>query len=190
MDIKDFSLQNKNLSSKVSIWTGSPGGLLADPRAQFTPDRAQAEGTSVSRIKRTPELKAWLFVRVAAMVRRVDAAKTLSRQDEIEDCVETIIEMCPTLTIEECELVFRDIERGRIKLYNRLKIPEVIDALIQYDVDTATPIRERRHRPDYDRDAPRMSAARQEFLSLSESDILTLAHGTETKNTRDSESGS
>jgi len=124
-------------------------------------------------------MKMWMFARVVRLCRRVEAARTLQEQEEFEDCVDTILEMCPTLTIEECELVFRSIERGKIPLYNRLKIPEIVSALMQYDMDIATPIRETRHRPEYDRDAPRMSKERAPFLSLSESDILAL-YGTQT----------
>lgn len=147
-------------------------GLLGDPRMLLSPEAAH-QGTSVSALRRQPILKVWMLVRVVKLSERVDATRRLVSQDEYMECVEAIMDAVPTLRIEEVELVFRNIERGQVDLFGRLKIPDIVGQLIKYDGTTATEMRERANerRPD---NHERMSERRPDFVFLTEQDLLDL----------------
>ena len=153
-------------------------GLIQNPHKQYTPEEAQSHGTNVQRIKRMPELKKWLFLRIVALSETVDAGKRLQSQGEYQKAVDEILFRVPTLTLEEIEIVFRRFESGEIECYNRLKIPEIIKHLIAYDAEEAQRVREYRIREtqhQYESDLPRVSKSKEDsFLCLSETDLLTL----------------
>jgi hypothetical protein len=90
------------------------------------------------------------------------------------------------MTAEEIELVFRKFERGEIETYGRLKTPDILKALLDYDATTGCDIRERIHRQPVD-DRERICQRRdREFLSLTEQDLIELGQvGKQENNTKE-----
>ena len=68
--------------------------------------------------------------------------KTISSDDEMEFVCRTIIEDFPALKLEELRLAFDNIRKGRVDLYERLKGPEILKALYDYEGDVRAPILE------------------------------------------------
>lgn len=148
-------------------------GLLQNDRMALDPLTAQGDGTSVQAAKRLPALKLYLLARLIKLSERLDMGTRMRRQEEYQECIDRILDEVPALTIEEVELVFRDLERGRIPLYNRLKMPEVLAALLEYDRNQAIEVREQRMQRPKD-DKPRLSQQQQPWLTLTEADLLAI----------------
>lgn len=145
---------------------------------ELQPSAAQELGTNLRAAMRVPELKKWLFLRLVTLSERVDAGKRLQTQGEYQEAVEEILAAVPALTLEEIEIVFRKFERGDIEIFNRLRIPEILKALLHYDATTAQELREYRntqHRLsdllDYDRIAQTRESS---FLCLTEEDLIEI----------------
>lgn len=147
-------------------------GLIKEPRLKLTPELAH-QGTSVAIANRSPLLKMWLLSRVIKMSESVDATRRLHTEEEYIDCVDNILDTVPTLKIEEVECVFRQIERGQVELYGRLRTADVLKALLQYDGTTATEMRERQNAPRSDQ-FERASQSRPDFVSLTVEDLMAI----------------
>ena len=128
----------------------------------------------------------YFLARVVKLSERCDCTRRMTTTDEYIDCVEEILSVCQTMTAEEIELVFRKFERGEIETYGRLKTPDILKALLDYDATTGCDIRERIHRQPVD-DRERICQRRdREFLSLTEQDLIELGQvGKQENNTKE-----
>jgi hypothetical protein len=72
----------------------------------------------------------------------MDMNKTISTNEELDFVCRTIIEDFPALKLEEIRLAFDAIRKGRVNLYERLKGPEILKALYDYEGDVRAPILE------------------------------------------------
>ncbi len=94
-------------------------------------------GTQISKLRReNPEqLVKTLFAGLWSLVKTVDANKTMN-QGETQECVEVILIDYHWMKLEEIFYVFQKIRRGDYgKLYERLKMPEILNAICEYDLD-------------------------------------------------------
>lgn len=76
---------------------------------------------------------------------RVGEDRTWKTDEDLQDCVDDIIDLHRTLKMEEVMLVFRDIRRGMITTYGRLDTPTILKALSDHDVNVTTGMRETDH---------------------------------------------
>lgn len=91
---------------------------------------------------------AGLIARTCAMV---DASTTIRDDDELVAVVDAIVEEFPTMMLEEWTLICRDLQRGKFgPLYNRLKLPEFMDAARKWEGKRAEQYLERTHNPGHD----------------------------------------
>lgn len=89
-------------------------------------------------------VRLWIVTEVGKLVRDIDANKTLQSDEELTFCCRSIIDDFPTLKIEEIRACFDMIRQGKFgKLYERLKTPEIMDALRWYESEVRSPILER-----------------------------------------------
>jgi hypothetical protein len=72
----------------------------------------------------------------------MDMNKTISTDEEMEFVCRTIIDDFPALKVEELRLALNRIRKGEVKLYERLKGPEILRAIIDYEGDVRAPILE------------------------------------------------
>lgn len=91
--------------------------------------------------------KLLLFTELVKMWRsvRVGVEKTWQNDTDLQTAVDDILEMCPTMKIEEILYVFGTIRRGQVKLYGRLDTPTILEALMKHDIEITTPLREAEH---------------------------------------------
>lgn len=108
-----------------------------------TAHRAGIPMQQALRINR-PAVKVMLFAELKRLWRavRLSPDKTWQTDEDLQDAVDDILEVCPTLRLEEILMCFRQIRRGERTLYGRLDTPTLLDALRDYDVNTATAERE------------------------------------------------
>lgn len=177
MGTKDYSLKWTNQSEGVqlaSIAKPLTLGLIREPKMSMTPTTAQAEGTNIVRACKSKEFKLWFLARLKKLSDSLDCQRRLSTTEEYTDCIDEILAVVPALTIEEIELVFRKFERGQIETYGRLKTPDIVKALLEYDGTTACDVRESRHKAPADPHNRICENSPRSFLSLTEQDLIDL----------------
>jgi len=114
-----------------------------------TPTDAWNLGTNIRSAMKVNEeheqaIRMWVVTEVAKLCKEVDANKTLSTDEELKFCCRSIIEDFPALKLEELRACFDMIRAGKFgKLYERLKTPEILDALRRYEGEVRAPIMER-----------------------------------------------
>ena len=119
--------------------------------------------------------RAWFVKELGLTLKMVDAGTTISGNDEITAVVRALIEEFPAMKIEEYMLVFDAIRKGKWKLYNRLKLPELMECVRDWEARRAEQILERTHRPEYDPYRRKSTEVeRPRAILLSEQDILDL----------------
>lgn len=105
----------------------------------------------------------------------VDAGTTMQSQDEKQLAVDTLIELFPAFTVEEFNIVFKEIYQGVHKLYNRLKLAELLEACRDYEERRARDILERLHQPERDQyERSSTAVPLRKFLALTEEDLKAI----------------
>ena len=85
----------------------------------------------------------WLLTALGALIRDVDANKTLRTDEEFKFACRAIIEEHPSLRLEEIAIAFDYIRMGKFgKLYERLKTAEILEALRRYEGEIAAEVME------------------------------------------------
>ena len=85
----------------------------------------------------------------------VGESKTWKDQEAIQDVVDEVCEIFPTMKLEEILLVFRAIRRGEVNIYGRLDTPTLIEQLRKYEDTYTTTFREAAARQKPKDDSPR-----------------------------------
>ena len=161
--------------STIALWEGRRNDL------QLSKESAWHEGTNVlTALRMEPQLtRAWLIAELAMTAKMVDAATTFRDDAELAEAVRMLLDEFPAMKLEEYAIVFDGIKRQKYgKLYNRLKIQEVIECIRKHEEERASTILERAHRPDYDpheRTSDRLARENKRWLSLTEEDLITLS---------------
>jgi len=91
------------------------------------------------------EVRAYVVKEVASLCKEMDMKKTIASDEEMNFVCRTIVEDFPALKIEELRLAFDNIRKGRVALYERLKGPEILKALYDYEGDVRAPLLEDLH---------------------------------------------
>lgn len=91
-------------------------------------------------------LRAYIVKEVASLCKEMDMKKTVSTDSELEFIVRTILDDFPALKVEEIKISFDRIRKGEMKLYERLKGPEILLALKEHEALVRAPILEDLHR--------------------------------------------
>ena len=105
---------------------------LTISKALFT-DRSQTKLILFSALKRL-----WRAVRVGD-------DKTWQTDEDVQDCVDDIIDIYRTMKMEEVMYVLIQIRRGGVKIFGRLDTPTILEALGKHDVGVSTSFREAQH---------------------------------------------
>lgn len=91
----------------------------------------------------------WFAGRLARMCQMVDAGTTIRDDRELTAVVDALVDEFPAMKLDEWELLMQRIERGRFQLFNRLKLPELMECARKWETERAD-ILEREHRPEHD----------------------------------------
>ena len=79
------------------------------------------------------------------LVNAVNATRSFQSQEDLQDAVDDIIEIFPTLKVEEILICFKKIRQGKYELYGNLTTNTLIKCLHQYELDNTIPLREKQH---------------------------------------------
>ena len=121
--------------------------MLTGKRIQLTPFQAWTEGTNLRKAVRAfpEEVRAYVVKEVASLCKEMDMKKSIASDEEMQFVCRTIIEDFPAMKLEELRLAFDNIRKGRVDLYERLKGPEILKALYDYEGDVRAPLLEDLH---------------------------------------------
>ena len=86
-----------------------------------------------------------LLSQLERLVRAVNATRSFQTQEDLQDAVGDIIEIFPSLKIEEILLCFKHIRQGKYELYGNLTTNTLIKCLHEYEIEHTVPMREREH---------------------------------------------
>ena len=151
MDGKD-SLQLKQVkqTEKRLTLTKHLNGLMENSRQiarENTPKTAFNNGMVLqsANIISKGDTRTVLLAELERLVRSVNATRSFQSQEDLQDAVEDIIEVFPSLKIEEVLVCFKHIRQGKYELFGNLTTNSLIKCLHKYELDNTVPMRERQH---------------------------------------------
>lgn len=101
-------------------------------------ETAWFKGTNIQRMLKVEpkQTRAWILREVAQLCKDIDAKKTLSNDGQIVFTCNAIMDEHPTLKVEELHNAFNMVRKGQlIKIFERLKTAEILEALRVYEAD-------------------------------------------------------
>lgn len=128
-------------------------GLLNNTREAMqgvTPSLAYTDGLSLSKAlkHRKSEVKIMLLAELERLTRHVNATRTFQTQTDLQDAVDDICELFPSMKLEEILVAFKHIRQGRFQLFGNFTTNVMLECLRQYEMQHTVTFREQEH---YDR---------------------------------------
>ena len=126
-------------------------GLLSTPNERMfgmTPARAYNEGFSTCLANKTKpvELRVMLLAELERLTRHVNATRTFQTQTDLEEAVNDIIELFPSLKVEEILTAFKHIRQGRFPLFGNFTTNTMLDCIRKYEMEHTVTMREQEHK--------------------------------------------
>ena len=152
MDGKDYSLsKSKKQTDRSLMLKKQLDGLIlaADSIARdLTPKDAFKSGLIMQSASSTDgtATRMPLLSQLERLVRSVNATRSFQTQSDLQDAVDDIQEIFPSLKVEEILLCFKYIRQGKYELYGNLTTNTLIKCLHNYEIEHTVPLREQQHR--------------------------------------------
>ena len=150
---KDFSqLENTRMANGLTLTQDKHlTGLVNEPRevmAKHTVETAFHSGLPIQRALKAqgPEVRMLLLTELERLVRQVGATRTFQDQTDLQNAIEDIVEVFPSLKLEEILMAFKHIRQGRYKLYSTFTTMTLIDCVRKYEMENTVPQREKQHK--------------------------------------------
>ena len=86
-----------------------------------------------------------LITELERLIRAVNATRSFQDQEDKQDAVDDIIEIFPSLKVEEVLVAFKMIRQGKYELFGNLTTNTLIKCLHKYELDHTIPMREKQH---------------------------------------------
>tara|TARA_Y100000015_G_scaffold15037_1_gene14447 strand:+ start:5405 stop:5962 length:558 start_codon:yes stop_codon:yes gene_type:complete len=114
----------------------------------MTPDKAYTSGFSMSLANKTKpvELRVMLLAELERLTRHVNATRTFQTQTDLQDAVDDICELFPSLKIEEILTAFKHIRQGRFPLFGNFTTNTMLDCIRKYEMENTVSMREQEHK--------------------------------------------
>ena len=125
-------------------------GLVSNPREwmrNMTPSKAYSTGMSLSMALKGARynVKVVLLAELERLVRHVQATRTFRDQDDLQDCVDDICELYPSMKLEEILTAFKHIRQGRYQLYGNFTTNVLLECIRVYELQNTVTMREEEH---------------------------------------------
>ena len=114
----------------------------------MTPELAYKQGFSMCLANKTNklELRVLLLAELERLVRHVSATRTFQTQTDLQDAVDDICELFPSLKVEEILIAFKHIRQGRYQLYGNFTTNTLLDCIRKYEMEHTVTMREQEHK--------------------------------------------
>lgn len=89
--------------------------------------------------------KLLLLAELERLIRAVNATRSFQDQEDKQDAVDDIIEIFPSLKVEEVLIAFKMIRQGKFELFGNLTTNTLIKCLHEYELRQTIPLREQQH---------------------------------------------
>ena len=151
MDGKDYSLLKSKKQELQKLHKTHLTGLIKAVNSvarNLTTKEAFTQGIVIQSAHKVDgaSTRALLFSQIEKLVRSVNATRGFQTEGDIQDAVEDIIEIFPSLKMEEILLCFKYIRQGKYELYGNLTTNTLIKCLHNYEIEHTVPQRERQHK--------------------------------------------
>ena len=90
--------------------------------------------------------RALLYSQLERLIRSVNATRSFQSETDIQDAVDDIIELYPSLKVEEILICFKHIRQGKYELYGNLTTNTLIKCIQEYELQNTIPLREQQHK--------------------------------------------
>jgi len=125
-------------------------GLLDNSRQAMqgmTVTQAYKRGFSLSKaLKAEPaKVRLTMLAELERLVRHVNATRTFQTQTDLQDAVEDICELFPSMKLEEVLIAFKQIRQGCFDLYGNFTTNVLIDCIRNYEMQNTVTMREQEH---------------------------------------------
>ena len=87
-----------------------------------------------------------ILTQLKRLVKAVNATRSFNDNEDMMDAVEDIIEVFPSLKVEEIMICFKYIRQGRYELYGSLNSSTLMKSLHAYELANTIPFREQKHK--------------------------------------------
>jgi len=151
MDGKDYSLLKSKKQELQKLQKTQLDGLIlaADSIARdLSPGNAFKKGMIIQTAKAvglTP-VRMLILSQLERLVRAVNATRSFQSESDLQDAVDDILEIFPSLKVEEILLCFKYIRQGKYELFGNLTTNTLIKCLHNYEIEHTVPLREQQHR--------------------------------------------
>ena len=111
------------------------------------PSTAYSQGVTLCKAlkARKQQVKVLLLAELERLTRHVNATRTFQTQTDLQDAVDDICELFPSMKLEEVLLVFKHIRQGRYALYGNFTTNVMLDCMRQYEMENTVTMREQEH---------------------------------------------
>ena len=148
------SSHSKEISSKDSqtlVWRKQLDGLIilgSDISRTHSPKTAFKEGLTLQTAKKIDKRAVSLLIlaQLKRLVKAVNATRSFNDNEDLMDAVEDILEVFPSLKVEEIMICFKYIRQGRYELYGSLNSSTLMKSLHAYEEANTIPMREQKHK--------------------------------------------
>lgn len=150
-ELKHTQMKSEDLTKGTSTLTPLSVSLITDKPFPISPAQAWHEGTNILKAMRDSPamIRGWIMAEVGQLIKELDTKTTISSDEELIFCCNSIVEEHPTLKVEEIRTCFNMIRKGKFgKLYERLKTPEILECLRRYEGEVRVEILERKMHDD------------------------------------------
>ncbi len=112
------------------------------------PSTAYSQGVTLCKAlrERKPQVKVLLLAELERLTRHVNATRTFQTQTDLQDAVDDICELFPSMKLEEVLLVFKHIRQGRYQLYGNFTTNTLLDCIRKYEMEHTVTMREQEHK--------------------------------------------
>ena len=152
MDGKDFSqLESTRMANGLTLTQDKHlTGLINEPRevmAKHTVETAFHNGLPIQKALKAqgPEVRMLLLTELERLVRQVGATRTFQDQTDLQNAIEDIVDVFPSLKLEEILMAFKHIRQGRYKLYSTFTTMTLIECVRKYEMEITVPQLEKAH---------------------------------------------
>lgn len=151
MDGKAFSLLKNNRATALKLHKTQLTGLIAsvDSVARgLSIAKAFSEGLVLQSacIADKAATRALIYSQLEKLIRSVNATRSFQSEGDVQDAVDDIIEIFPSLKIEEVLVCFKHIRQGKYELYGNLTTNTLIKCMHEYELQNTIPLREKHHK--------------------------------------------
>jgi hypothetical protein len=125
-------------------------GLLNDTRNAMrglTVHQAYSNGMTLSKALKAEQhdVKVMLLGELSRLIRHVNATRSFQQETDVQDAVDDICELFPSMKLEELLIAFKQIRQGRFDLYGNFTTNVLIDCIRNYEMQNTVTMREQEH---------------------------------------------